>query len=212
MDARGPGPSASSSDGESPAANGEHSRESKPAVDDYEMPTRGPSETLQRLARVGSAASQRTHGGSTCELRVLDTATQATAWRTSVRRLRLDEQDEPAVTAKPVCQPLLDGWPPPAGRSPDHDDSERRHDLRDRLGQSRSLADSDRHRSVELPRDAHAAGHLPFVRCRDQQHDAAVPSPCERQARVERGSSPVRRRGQHMHRLESHGERLPKPN
>ena len=52
--------------------------------------------------RIRWAVSQRMHAGSTWELRGLDTAIQAIAWLSSVRRLLLDEHDVPAMTTKPV--------------------------------------------------------------------------------------------------------------
>jgi hypothetical protein len=127
-------------------------------------------------------------------------------------RLLRDEYDVSAVTTKPVRHSLFGGRPPPAGWSANHHESERRHGLFDGLGGIRALADPDGHRLIELVRNVHAAGGLPFVRCRDQQHEVRVPAQREESAGREGRTRAVRRRGQHVHRLESHESRLLKQN
>jgi len=161
---------------------------------------------------VGSVGSQRMYGGSTRELLDVETAIHATAWPGPVCRVLFDEDGVPAVTAKSVHESLLDRGPPSPGGSADHHERQRRHDVLDGLGDVQALADSDGHPRIELSRDTHAAGGLPCVRCHDQQHHAGVPLARECPAGRERRSGAVRRRGQHMHRLESHESKIPKRN
>ncbi len=142
---------------------------------------------------------------------VLQAADRTVTLTRSTWRLLGNEYGVPAVPAKPLCQALLGGRPPPAGRSANHDERQRGHGLFDGVGCVPALTDPDGHRLIELACDAHRPGGLPFAACRDQQHDVRVAAPRERSAGREGRTGAVRCRGQHVHCLESHESKLLKP-